>query len=116
MISFYLDDLTAGYATSVTHYRLAGQDVCSTQPLPELAAFEMSEAEHLFCQISPGAANRLLYQGSGWIGGKWREIESWSASPGFWLKVAGTSNFYISGDGQAVVQTINAVKNLPKHQ
>ena len=108
MISFYLGDLTTGCATSAPLYRLAGQDVRSTQPLAEMVSFELPGSGHHFCPIEPGTANKLLYQGSGWIGGKWRKIESWSASPGFWLKVAGASDFYISGDGQAVVQAINA--------
>ncbi len=39
----------------------------------------------------------------GWVGNKQRQVECWDAPPGWLLKVAGGSDFYIAPAGQAII-------------
>jgi len=88
----------------MTHYRLSGQAFYFSGPVSELTPYEMAEKE-------PSAARPLTVpspmvlscQTVGLVGGKQREVETWSAPPGILLKVTGGSDFYISPGGKAIV-------------
>ncbi|MGB8212673.1 MAG: hypothetical protein WCE68_03850 [Anaerolineales bacterium] len=81
-------------------YRLAGQDFYFPGPIPELAPFENSALDAAPSPASVPAPLALICQTVGWVAGEQRQVETWSAPPGFRLRVAGGSDFYISPAGQ----------------
>jgi hypothetical protein len=92
-------------------YCLAGQEIYFSHVVPELASFEINNTYQgtavetapfippAFLQID------LISHAGGWVAGAQRELETWSAPPGFLMRVAGGSDFYISPDGQEILCT-----------
>lgn len=89
-------------------YRLAGRLVSLDTPVELLRPFEVSpvtrseavpvwrtEQEFL-------AQTKLLYQGPGWVGGRFREVQCRLGEEGYWLDFAGGARFAISLDGEWV--------------
>jgi len=97
----------------LAQYRLAGYDVVLNQPLAELAAFRLPGApgaallqpptkESGWLQEAEGA--RLVYQGPGWLGSRWRGFHCTAGSHGYRLSVDEVGTFAIAPDGRAAYQ------------
>jgi hypothetical protein len=90
------------------HYCIAGQEFYFSQWVPELAAFEINgmdqgTAEKAASFIPPSILkNELISQTVGWVAGAQRAVETWSASPGLLVRVAGGSDFAIGLDGMEI--------------
>jgi hypothetical protein len=98
------------------HYRPAGQDFEFPGPIPELEPFathcvEPSLVDDPFVPLS-FLGNELISRTEGWLGGAYRQVETWTAPPGILLKVAGGSDFYISSGGQTIVRVANVTPDL----
>ena len=91
----------------MTFYRISGQDIYLPYLIPDLAFQETGDTQRSKPDISslPDFSLSMSCNTIGWVGGKQREVETWSASPGILLKVAGGSDFYIAPDGQYIVKT-----------
>ena len=98
-------------------YRIAGQEFQFPCPVLELAPFEVKSANGdgrtSPDEISPPSSASdssqaappsltLLSRTDGLVGGAIRQVETWSAPPGYLLKVAGGSDFYIAPEGQFI--------------
>jgi hypothetical protein len=99
----------------ISFYRISGQDFFSPYLLPELAFLEIKNAPRRNPDVTSLSIPSLTLSRStiGWVGGKQREVETWSASPGLILKVAGGSDFYIAPDGMAIVRVDDGGSRLP---
>ncbi len=53
--------------------------------------------------------NELISRTASWVAGVQRAVEIWSAPPGFLLRVAGGSDFYISPNGQVILSASQAL-------
>jgi hypothetical protein len=88
------------------HYRPAGQDFHFPGSIPELEPFETTQSKlpATGSFVHPSfLENELISRTEGWVGGTYRQVETWSTPPGILLKVAGGSDFHISSGGQAIV-------------
>jgi len=90
----------------MSSYRLAGQDFCFAEAVPELASFKTARDGSVFKQLSPQKESVVMLscQTQGWVGGEWRDVQSWFAPPGVLLKVAGGSDFYLAPGGQTIAR------------
>ena len=101
-------------------YRIAGQEFQFPCPVLELTPFEIESADGAnraslsetssapasdFPQAVPPSLT-LLSRTDGLVGGSNRQVETWSAPPGYLLKVAGGSDFYIAPQGQFIRRVV----------
>jgi len=103
----------------MTYYRLASQDFYFPCPVPDLESFKvanitqtMTDESTIFVSSSfPGneypAPLALLARTMGMVSGKQCQVETWSAPPGFILKVSGGSDFYVAPDGSQIFPVNN---------
>jgi hypothetical protein len=85
-------------------YRLAGQDLYFSNPLPELEPFEINNemadtvpfVHHSFHE------NELISRSKGWVGGAQRSVAVYAASRKLFLKVEGGSEIFIASHGEAI--------------
>jgi hypothetical protein len=93
----------------MAYYRPAGQVFLFAQPVPELEPYQVSgEEPSAVMRLAVPVSLTLSCRTIGWVGGEQCEVETWSAAPGFLLKVAGGSDFYISQGGDSIVQMDHA--------
>lgn len=97
-------------------YRLAGQEYQFPCPVLELTPFEVHPANGEISASPDGpsplpastslkadsASLTLFAQTEGLVGGATRHVETWSAPPGFILKVNGGGDFYVAPEGQFI--------------
>ncbi len=90
----------------MSNYRIAGQDFYFPFPIPELQSFERKDGatDEAAPFVPPSfLGNELISRTQGWVGGKQRNVETWSAPPGVLLKVGGAGDFYIAPAGDAIL-------------
>ncbi len=85
-------------------YRLAGQDFCFPDAIPELEPFRISGGERGLELFSVPPPRSMIGRTLGWVGGENRQVQVWSAPPGVLLKVEGGSDFYIAPGGREIVR------------
>jgi hypothetical protein len=91
-------------------YRLAGQEIHFSRPVPELRPFKLTAtkqgtADEAVPFVSTEFLhNEVISRTIGWVAGAQRPAETWTAPPGMLLRVAGGSDFYISPGGQEVLR------------
>lgn len=104
-------------AASVQSYRLAGHVLTTDVPLPELAPYAVKRQHVVFAAspeclpVEPSSAE-LIYEGPGWIGNQWRDVECRRSPAGFWLSVAGAGQFCVAPDGRTAAR-VNADLRTP---
>lgn len=93
----------------MTYYRLAGQDLGFSCPVLEADVFKVvperpEDAVRFLGGSSAILPLSLLHQAVGWVAGAQRQVETWTAPPGFLLRVENGSDFYISPGGQYIIR------------
>ena len=89
-------------------YRVAGQEFHFPGPVREAAPFEIFSIESgTAVQTIPFTLpsilhNELIARTEGWVAGAHRMVETWSAMPGFLIRIEGVSDFTIRQDGKEI--------------
>jgi hypothetical protein len=83
-------------------YRIAGQAIYFSIPLPELEYYEIAGAGQEIPAFLVDSNIKLTCQATGVVGGEMRRVEVWSGAFGFLLKVAGGGEVCILPDGGAI--------------
>jgi len=85
-------------------YRIAGQEIYFSCPVPELESYKVSGAEREVAALPIDGASTLISRMTGLVGSEMRRVETWSAPPGTLLKVEGGSDVYLPPGGEAIVR------------
>ena len=85
-------------------YRIAGQEIYFSCPVPELESYEAAGAEREVAALPIDGASTLISRMTGLVGSEMRRVETWSAPPGTLLKVEGGSDVYLPPGGEAIVR------------
>ena len=85
-------------------YRIAGQEIHFSCPVPELESYEAAGTEREVAALPIDGASTLISRMTGLVGSEMRRVETWSAPPGTLLKVEGGSDVYLPPGGEAIVR------------
>ncbi len=85
-------------------YRIAGQEIYFSCPVPDLESYEIAGAEQEVAALPVDGIPTLISRMTGWVGGEMRRVETWAVSRGSLLKVEGGCDCYISSGGDAIVR------------
>ena len=103
-----------GYNPRMPWYRIAGQEIFFSCPASNLYLYKIADGNDVLTAPPPVSSSlALTCQTVGWVGGEQREVETWSASPGVLLKVAGGSDFYIAPRGRGILRVDGGESDCP---
>jgi hypothetical protein len=100
-------------------YLVAGLRVCSDKTIAALAPF-VAPRENLTRSRWPIAAFdcaddwQMVYQGTAWLGNRWRPLTCWSGSCGYRIHAVGMGYFAIDSQGQHVQRLEGETNVLPE--
>ena len=85
------------------HYRIAGQNIFITCPVPELEYLQTTGGKKKPLAFPFDASPNLVWRLDGFVGGRIRQVEVSSLPNGNLLKVDGGSDVFISQNGAQIV-------------
>lgn len=85
-------------------YRIAGQEIYFSCPVPELESYEAAGAEQELVAFPVEPPSTLTCQMTSLVGGEMRAVEVWSVPPGTLLKVEGGSDVYLPPGGAEIIR------------
>ena len=101
--------------TLMYQYHLAGKEFHLPYPLQELELWASAVLLPTLVseyKVHAPSSFDLVSRIDAWIGGTQRQVEVFSQSSGFLLRVESGSEFYISSDGKAIFQVDGSQKNI----
>lgn len=84
-------------------YRLAGQEIYFTCPLPEVEMYRVPVGEGRSFSFPPGSPRASSHRVEGFVGGRTRGVETWPVPTGTMLRVEGGREVFIASDGCAIL-------------